>query len=61
LEEIPNYDIENDEVVNNIEFYTVKSLKVEKCPYGKDFRTECFIYKDDLSCVKLFYDERKYL
>jgi orotate phosphoribosyltransferase len=60
LEKIPNYDLENDEVVNNIEFYTVKSLKVEKCPYGKDFRTECFIYKDELSCVHLFYDERKY-
>ncbi|AZA90026.1 orotate phosphoribosyltransferase-like protein [Chryseobacterium nakagawai] len=61
LEMIPNYDLENDEVVNNIEFYTVKSLKVEKCPYGKDFRTECFIYKDELSCVNLFYDERKYI
>ncbi|AZA77131.1 hypothetical protein EG347_06245 [Chryseobacterium sp. G0186] len=61
LQMIPNYDLENDEAVNNIEFYTVKSLKVEKCPYGKDFRTECFIYKDELSCVNLFYDERKYV
>ena len=25
------YDIENDHEVNNIEFYTVKSLRVEKC------------------------------
>ncbi len=53
-----NYDFENDHEVNNIKFYTVKSLRIEKCPYGKNFREECFIYKDDLSCVHLFYDER---
>ncbi|MDM1328762.1 metallophosphoesterase [Myroides odoratimimus] len=56
-----DYDLTTDEEVNNIEFYTVKSLKVEKCPYGKDFRNECFIYKDGLSCVNLFYDEKKYI
>ncbi|NRS88221.1 orotate phosphoribosyltransferase [Flavobacterium sp. 7E] len=56
-----NYDIENDEEVNNIEFYTVKSLKVEKCPYGKDFRESCLIVKDNLGCVNMFYDESKYL
>lgn len=61
IKNIPNYDLMSDEVVNNIEFYTVKSLKVEKCPYGKNFREECFIYKDKLSCVNLFYDEEKYL
>lgn len=61
IKTIPNYDLENDEEVNNIEYYTVKSLKVEKCPYGKNFREECFIYKDQLSCVNLFYDENKYL
>ena len=58
---ISNYDIGNDEPVNNIEFYTVKSLKVEKCPYGKDFRETCLIVKDKLGCVNLFYDESKYL
>lgn len=61
IKEIPNYDIENDEIVNNIEFYTVKSLKVEKCPHGKDFRETCLIVKDNLGCVNLFYDETKYL
>lgn len=61
IKNIPNYDIENDEEVNNIEFYTVKSLKVEKCPYGKDFRKTCLIVKDKLGCVNLFYDESKYL
>ncbi len=61
IKNTPDYDLGSDEEVNNIEFYTVKSLKVEKCPYGKDFRDTCFIYKDDLSCVNLFYDEKKYL
>ncbi len=61
IKNIPSYDIENDEEVNNIEFYTVKSLKVEKCPYGKDFRETCLIVKDKLGCVNLFYDESKYL
>ncbi|MCF7560910.1 hypothetical protein L3X39_09710 [Sabulilitoribacter multivorans] len=56
---IPDYNIKNDEDVNNIEFYTVKSLKVEKCPYGDDFRETCLIVKDKLGCVNLFYDESK--
>jgi orotate phosphoribosyltransferase len=61
VQNLPNYDFENDEEVNNIEFYTVKSLKVEKCPYGADFRETCLIVKDKLGCVNLFYDESKYL
>lgn len=60
-ENIKNYDLLTDEEVNNIEFYTVKSLKVEKCPHGKNFREECLIYKDELNCVNLFYDEQKYI
>jgi orotate phosphoribosyltransferase len=52
-----DYDRENDHEVNNIEFFTIKSLRVEKCPYGKNYKEDCFIYKDDLSCVHLFYDE----
>ncbi len=58
---IPNYDIENDDEVNNIEYFTVKVLKVEKCPYSDDFRESCLIVKDKLGCVNLFYDESKYL
>lgn len=61
LKTIPNYDLESDEEVDNIEFYTVKCLKVEKCPYGKNYKEECLIYKDKLSYVNLFYDENKYL
>lgn len=55
---MPNsaYDFENDHEVNNLEFYTVRKLKVDKCPYGKDYKDECLIYKDELSCVHLFYD-----
>jgi len=58
---LPNtaYDFENDHEVNNIEFYTVRKLKVDKCPYGKDYRNECLIYKDELSCVHLFYDVKE--
>jgi orotate phosphoribosyltransferase len=61
LKEIPGFDIENDDEVNNIEFYTIKSLKVEECPYGNDFRETCLIVKDNLGCVNHFYDESKYL
>ncbi len=61
VKNLPNYDFKNDEEVNNIEFYTVKSLKVEKCPYGADFRETCLIVKDKLGCINLFYDESKYL
>jgi len=61
VKNLPNYDFENDEEVNNIEFYTIKSLKVDKCPYGSDFRETCLIVKDGLGCVNLFYDESKYL
>src|SRR5690606_8974387 len=61
IKNTPDYDLGSDEEVNNIEFYTVKSLKVEKCPYGSDFRETCLIVKDGLGCVNLFYDESKYL
>ena len=54
-----NFDYTNDETVNNIEFYSIKNLRVEKCPYGAEYVNECLIYKDDLSCVNLFYDEKK--
>lgn len=52
------YDRKKDHKVNNIDFYTIKSLRVEKCPYKSDFRNKCFIYRDDLSDVHRFYDER---
>lgn len=56
---IKKFDSENDEIVNNIEFYSVLNIKVEKCPYGKEYEKECLIYKDSLDCVHLFYDENK--
>lgn len=63
-----NYDIlnynmlsekgkEGDEVVNNIEYYSVQQLKIEKCPYGENYKTECFILKDNLHCIHKFYTE----
>lgn len=56
-----DYDWENDyKDVDNIEYYTVAKLKVEKCPYNNsNYKTECLIYKDKLDCVHLFYDEDK--
>lgn len=47
-----------DENVNNIEYYTIQHLKIEKCPYGEDYREECFILKDNLHCVHKFYTEK---
>lgn len=52
-----DYDFENDHIVSNMEFYTVKSLRVERCPYKADYKESCFIYKDSLNCVHLFYNE----
>lgn len=68
-QEVLNYDIlnynmlsekgkEGDEVVNNIEYYTVQQLKIEKCPYGDNYKTECFILKDNLHCIHKFYTEK---
>ncbi|WP_461788244.1 metallophosphoesterase family protein [Pedobacter sp.] len=49
-------DKNKDYKINNIEFYAVKHIKVEKCPYGSDYRTECLIFRDDLNCVHMFYE-----
>lgn len=56
-----DYDWENDYPdVDNIDYYTVAKLKVEKCPYSNaDYKEACLIYKDKLDCVHLFYDEDK--
>lgn len=47
-----------DEEVNNIEFYTIKQLRIEKCPYGDNYKDECFILKDNLHCIHKFYTEK---
>lgn len=54
-----NFDVINDEIVNNIDFYSVLNLKVDKCPYTNDNWKDCLIYKDKLDCVHLFYNENK--
>lgn len=54
-----NYDKHNDHEVNNLRFYFIKALPVEKCPYGEDYKTACLIYKDDLNCVHKFYTEEE--
>lgn len=47
-----------DENVDNIDYYTIQHLKIEKCPYGDNYREECFILKDGLHCVHKFYTEK---
>lgn len=56
-----DYDWENDYPdVDNIDYYTVAKLKVEKCPCSNaEYKEACLIYKDKLDCVHLFYDENK--
>lgn len=54
-----DYDKHNDHPVNNLRFYFIKALQVEKCPYGEDYKTACLIYKDDLNCVHKFYTEEE--
>lgn len=56
-----NYDWENDyNDVDNIQYFTVAKLKVEKCPYkNNNYETDCVIYKDGLDCVHLFYNKSK--
>lgn len=54
-----DYDKHNDHEVNNLKFYFIKALQVEKCPYGEDYKTACLIYKDDLNCVHKFYTEEE--
>jgi len=51
------HNIEDEYRINCIEFYAIKQLRVEKCPYGSHYKEECFIYKDDLNCVHLFFNE----
>ncbi|OPC40288.1 MULTISPECIES: metallophosphoesterase family protein [Weeksellaceae] len=57
-ERLPKEYQKNDEKINNIEFYSVRQLKIEKCPYGEDYKTECFILRDNLHCVHKFYTEQ---
>lgn len=56
-DQLPEKQKVGDEIINNIEFYTIKQLKVEKCPYNENYKNECFILKDNLHCVHKFYTE----
>jgi len=54
-----NYDDLNDHLEHRIEYYYVLNMKVEKCPYGANYESECIIVKDGLGCVHNFYDKVK--
>lgn len=51
----------NDHIENRIEYYFALNLRVEKCPYGENYREKCTIYKNDLSTVHRFYDDENAL
>lgn len=42
-----------------VNHYFVSHMKVERCPYGTDFRETCMIYREKLTCVHEFYDASK--
>jgi adenine/guanine phosphoribosyltransferase-like PRPP-binding protein len=46
----------NPDPSSHIRYYSVSHMKVEKCPYGRDFRETCMIYREKLACVHEFYD-----
>jgi len=50
-----------DHEEERIEYYYILPLKVERCPYDHNFRTECLIVREGLGCVHHFYDENKAL
>jgi len=56
-----NCDKINDHIEDRIEYYFALNLRVEKCPYGENFREKCMIYKNDLGTVHLFYDDENAL
>ncbi len=41
-----------------VNHFFVSHMKVEACPYGKDFRHTCMIYREKLACVHEFYDAK---
>lgn len=49
----------NQNTDTRVQNYFVSHMKVEKCPYGNDFRETCMIYREKLDCVHEFYDAGK--
>lgn len=61
-EKIIDKGIKGDHIENRIEYYYVLEMKVEKCPYSKNYRQDCLIMREpSLGCVHRFYDEEKAL
>jgi orotate phosphoribosyltransferase len=56
-EQIIKEKILGDYVEERIEFYYVLDLKVDKCPYKQNYKQECIILKENLSCIHRFYNE----
>lgn len=61
-DKIKEDEIKGDHVENRIEYYYVLDMKVEKCPYGENYRNDCLIMREpSLGCIHRFYDEEKAL
>jgi hypothetical protein len=60
-EELIQKDIlEEDHPENRISYYFVTAMKVEECPYKKDYKTACLLMQNpDLGCIHKFYDDEK--
>ncbi|MDF7817938.1 metallophosphoesterase [Runella sp. MFBS21] len=62
-----NHDILNHKINDittmyppkKIELYSIKVIKIERCPYGADYKNTCFIYRDQLNPVYKFYTEEE--
>jgi 3',5'-cyclic AMP phosphodiesterase CpdA len=53
------FDSVNDHVEDRIQFHFVSHIKVETCPYTKEnYKTDCIIVKEGLSCIHKFYTEK---
>lgn len=51
---------EDDHSENRISYYFVTAMKVEECPYKKDYKTACLLMQNpDLGCIHKFYDDEK--
>jgi orotate phosphoribosyltransferase len=62
IDNIKEDGIKGDHVENRIEYYYVLDMKVEKCPYGENYRHDCLIMREpSLGCIHRFYDEEKAL
>lgn len=57
---VNNFDPTTDHSEDRIEYYFIKQIKVESCPYSNDpnYKVNCAIVNDELDCIHSFYREK---